>query len=119
MDVPGAAPVVLTDVALADGATSLGPVILSAGSAIGFEFGVPSGQSPPRLHAAAESLDAPFIYLRQFGDANAGRITGLGKGRFRVRVQPLMDMVRGVGAVFDREVEVDGVTDLTLKIEIK
>ncbi len=119
MDVPGAAPVVLTDVALGDGATPLGPVTLSAGSAIGFEVTVPAGQSAPRLHASAESLDAPFVYARQSDDANAGRITGLGKGRFRVRVQPIMAMMGGGGAVFDREVEVDGVTDLTLKIEIK
>lgn len=119
IDLPDAAPVVRTDVALGDGATALGPVTLSAGSTIGFDVVVPPGQSAPRLYAAASSVDAPASYLRQSPDANGGRITGLGRGRFRVKVHVITGMMGGGVAAFDREVEVDGVTDLTLKVEIK
>jgi hypothetical protein len=114
-DLPDYAPILLEDVALGAGETDLGAVRLSDGTSLVFEVRVPAGQSAPRVHVSARSLGETPEYQR-WGEVGAtGRLPGLGRGRFRVTAGPTM----GGGLLYDKEIEVDGTTDITILLESK
>jgi hypothetical protein len=115
IDLPVCAPVVLADVDLGPAETDLGTVALSNGTSLTFEVKVPEGQSAPRIHVVAVKLDAQPTYSRQGEVGAKGRIPGLGAGRFRVTASPVM----GGGLLLDKEIDVDGTTDVPFTLETK
>lgn len=109
------APLVLENVEIGEGETVLGPVTLSKGSGLVFEVIPSPGHDLPRMSAYADRIDAKPVYLR-WGDIGAtGRLDGLGRGRFRVRVSAAM----GGTALYEKEFEVDGTTDVPIRVELK
>lgn len=115
VDTGSDAPVVFEDVEIGDGETVLGPAALSKGSALVFEVIASKGHDLPRLDVHADRIDAKPAYIR-WGEIGAtGRIDGLGRGRFRVRVNATM----GGTALYEKEIDVDGTTDVPIRIELK
>jgi hypothetical protein len=115
LDVPPFAPVVLPDVRLGEGDTDLGTVRLSDGSSVRVEVLVKDGQAVPRLLVSA-TRQGPPTYSR-FVNSSGGdvRLTGLGPGTFRVHVGGVM----GGPQRKEETVEVDGVADVTLKMDLR
>jgi hypothetical protein len=64
----------------------------------------------------ARRVDGPPDYQR-FGeiDDRAGKIPGLGRGRFRVTASPVM----GGARLLDRDFDVDGSTDVPIVLDVK
>jgi hypothetical protein len=115
IDLMPVAPVVVENVEIGEGETSVGPVALSDGTSLQFEVRVPAGQTAPRISVWARRLDVLPSYQR-WGEVGAkGKIPGLRRGRFHVSAHPVM----GGGALFDKDIDVDGATDVPLVLDLK
>jgi hypothetical protein len=118
IDVPDLAPLVKRDVELADGETDLGEVALGRGSSVRIRLETRAGASPPRVHVFASSTSGPS-YSRQTNSNGDGDVVlrGLGAGRFRLRVNAIMDA--GGAPPMEQEVVVDGVNDVLVPLDLR
>jgi hypothetical protein len=107
----------LKDVRLRDGRNELGEVAIPRGSRVFVRVRSPEGQAPPRLCVGASSLESPET-PGPFTNPEASEIVvlgGLGAGRWRVSVRLMQAEFLG----FDRELDVDGETDLEVELDLR
>lgn len=109
------APLVLRDIAV-EGVTVLPPLALEAGSSVRVRLLVPEGQAPPRIGLFASHLGEPEYGrgMNSRGEAVAV-LAGLGPGRFRVSYGKVMGSSRST----EREVALDGSSDVELELDLR
>ncbi len=118
MDVAPFAPVVLKDVVLGAGETDLGSVAFSEGSSIRVTVLVKAGQAFPRVNVwATREGEEPGYHRGADGQSAEIRLSGFGPGRFRVTGSPTMAM--GTSVRLSEVVEVDGVHEATLTLDLR
>ena len=88
----------------------------SRGSSIRVKLKIKEGQSAPRIALFASSLEEPRYtrYLNSWGQEEIV-LRGLGRGRFSLLGHGMMGIPDD--ALIRREVELDGMTDLTIELE--
>ncbi|MHC4490946.1 MAG: hypothetical protein ACYTDU_04920, partial [Planctomycetota bacterium] len=115
-DLPGALPLTLRDVVLADGVTDLGTLSPEPGTALRFRILGRRGETVPELTIAARALAAPR-YRRSLrtGGADHAVLTGLRAGGFLVSAWERHAGLR----VWSRRVDADGTNDVRLEIDLR
>jgi len=107
----------LRDVDIGPGVNDLGEVRVPRGSRILVRPRVPEGQGPPRLCLGARPLDHP-VKVAPYVNPEATDVValgGLGAGRWRLSV----NVMHAPEIAFERDVEVDGETDVEWEIEVR
>ena len=105
----------LRDVEIA-GITVLPAPVLGPGSSIRLKILVPDGQAVPRVYLFGRRQEEPAYYRGINSDHEAEVVlSGLGPGRFRVRASTITDR-RGLP---EREIELDGVNDFELELDLR
>ena len=109
------APLELRDVAV-DDVTLLEPATFEPGSAVRVRLLVSPGEAAPRIYVSAshEGLPASFRSRNSRGETEVV-LAGLGPGRFRVAAMATMAKQR----LPEREVELDGRSELTLDFDLR
>jgi RNA polymerase sigma-70 factor (ECF subfamily) len=109
------APVAL-NVQVAQGITVVDWPKLSLGSSVRVNVLVGAGDPPPRIYVNAKSRGEPSYYrgINSGGEAIVV-LTGLARGVFDVHVKSIMDGKQ----LPDRTVEVDGVNDVDLTVDLR
>ena len=109
------APLVLRAVEI-EGVTDLPAAVFPAGSTLRVRVIAPEGSAAPRIYVHAERLGAP-VYDRSInsGGEELVLVTGLGPGRYRVS----MNLIMGRRSLPDQELEVDGVSDVELEMDLR
>jgi hypothetical protein len=115
LDVPPFAPAVVRDVRLGDGTSELGAVVLGEGARVRVRVLVRDGSKPPRVAIFAHRLDEPRYWrgMNSSGEAEPV-LAGLGAGRFRVQVEPVLAPGR-----IDREIALDGAGEVVLDLDLR
>ncbi len=107
---------VLRDVVIRFGDNDLGRVPVARGSRLRVRIRVPDGEGPPRIVVAAWSIDDPGnVRHGNPGHMPVVTLGGLGAGRWRVRAYVMQAKRFG----FEREIEVDGQTDVELEFDLR
>jgi hypothetical protein len=115
IDVPGCAPVVLSDVTLGTEDRDLGQVDLSPGATFEIRVTTKEGQSPPRYAVWLQKLDEP-TYTRHTDSAGETiTVAGIGAGRFRVGATAY----NGASPGIQEEIEFDGHTSVVRTIDAR
>ncbi len=113
------APLVRSSVALPNGETDLGLVSFTKGSTVHLDVRTRDGADRPPMRMHAGRLDEP-TYARAallLGPARA-EVSGLGPGRFEIFVIRLGDPGSGPPVLLKEEIEVDGVHDTTVVLDL-
>jgi len=110
------APVTLRDVRVEPGVTTLAEPEFGPGSTLRVRVLVPEGQDVPRIYAGARKLDEPVIHrlLNSEGETVV-LLPGLDAGRYAVTLSTIMEL----GQHPSQELEVDGVTDVELELDLR
>jgi len=111
------APLVLRDVEAKDGVTELPSANFVEGSRLRVRILTAPGFDPPRIYVYAQSIDAP-AYFRDINSSGEAEpvVTGLGPGRFRVRVWLINAASR---REIEREITFDGVGETTIDYDLR
>ena len=109
------APLVLRDVVV-EGVAMLAPAAFERGSAVRVRLLVAAGQAAPRVYVSAFHLGAPAYHraLNSGGESEV-MLAGLAPGRFRVSASAIM----GRRTIPERDVELDGGSDLALDFDLR
>ena len=111
----GYAPVALREVEIRAGLNALEKPHLALGSTLRIQVLAPSGRKAPALFVSAERLEEP-TYLRSVQSRQGSTeiaLPGLGPGRFHVSI------LEWPGNRHEQVVEVDGVTDLDVVLDLR
>jgi hypothetical protein len=115
MDLVGCAPIVKRGVVVGEGVTDLGALEAEAGTTLRVRFRVKQGSTVPRVSLWAQREAAPS-YLRTVtsrGGADDLLLPGLGPGRFRIQVAPMMG---GGPYTLERTLDVTGTGEIVLDV---
>ncbi len=110
-------PLVLPDVEI-EGPTELPPAQFTTGSTLRLRLLLPEGSSAPRLYLKATRQQAP-VYDRSINSPGEEEVllTGLGPGRYDLKA---LQMMGGVPTIKPNwQVEVDGINDLELELDLR
>jgi hypothetical protein len=111
------APLELRDAEATSGATELPPANFVEGSRVRVRILTTAGFDPPRIYVYAQSVDDPSYFRDLNSDGEAEPVvTGLGPGRFRVRVALINGAAR---RELEREVVLDGVGETTIDYDLR
>lgn len=111
------APLELRDVEAGVGVTTLPPANFVEGSRLRVRILAAPGFDPPRIYVYAQSIDGP-AYFRDINSSGEPEpiVTGLGSGRFRVRVSLNNAASR---REIEREITFDGVSETTIDYDLR
>lgn len=110
------APLVLTDVEIGPGSTSLEPAIFARGSSVRVKVLVNDGEATPSISITAQATREPrsHRWLNSRGEADPV-LPGLGAGEYEVRAQVMLM----VETRLTRRLVLDGTTDVELTLDLR